>query len=91
MATKAQIAELERNWLAAEAVADELKHEAARIRSSASQTENGEVPVVLKHAEELEAKHVEAEQAASDAFDKFWLARDGSDSAPAAEHEIRAA
>jgi hypothetical protein len=91
MATRAQLAELERNWLAAEAVADELKHEAARIRSSASDSGNAEVTVILKHAEELEAKHVEAEQAASDAFDQLWQARNGSDAAPATEQEVRAA
>ena len=91
MATTAEITELERNWLAAETVADELKHEAARIRSSANETTDGEVKVILKRAEELEAEHVQAEQAASAAFDQLWQARNGSEAAPAAQHEVRAA
>ena len=93
MATTAEIAELERNWLEAESMADELKHEAARIRSRMNgETGAGEeAKVVLKHVEDLEARHARAEQAASEAFDRFWQARNGSDSAPVAAHEIRAA
>jgi hypothetical protein len=91
MATTTQLTELERNWLEAESVADELKHEAARIRSSASDGSDDEVRVLLKQAEELEARHANAELAASEAFDRFWQARNGGDTATISAAEIRAA
>jgi len=58
MVTTARIAELEKNWLEAEAVADELKHEVARMRSSAKENGNGELSVL--RADELEARHAKA-------------------------------
>ena len=91
MAMAAKIAELEKIWLEAESVADELKHEAARIRSSASRGAGAEVTVLIKQAEELEARHADAELAASEAFDQFWQARNGSDVPIMGTEEIRAA
>jgi len=89
MVTTARIAELEKNWLEAEAVADELKHEVARMRSSAKENGNGELSVL--RADELEARHAKAEAAASEAFDRLWIARNGGEAAVAAAGEVRAA
>ena len=89
MVTASRIAELEKHWLKAEAVADELKHEAARIRSSAAESDRSELAVL--RAEELEARYAKAEQAASEAFDRLWQARDGGDAAVAETAEVRAA
>ena len=91
MATTTQLTELERNWLEAESVADELKHEAARIRTNAKRGNGEDVTVLIKQAEDLEARHANAERAARDAFDRFWQARNGGDAAAIGAEEIRAA
>ena len=50
-----------------------------------------DVTVLIKQAEDLEARHATAERAASDAFDRFWQARNGGDAAAIGAEEIRAA
>ncbi len=64
------ISQLEQDWLAAEAMADEIKARARQLRS------DGEIEVSIGEVEELNAKHNEAERAASEAFDRLWSARE---------------
>ncbi|MEM9355143.1 MAG: hypothetical protein AAGB04_02930 [Pseudomonadota bacterium] len=64
------ISQLEQDWLAAEAMADEIKAKARQLRG------NGEIDVSIGDVEELKAKQNEAERAASEAFDRLWSARE---------------
>ena len=64
------ITKLEQDWLAAEAMADEIKARARQLRG------NGEIEVSIGEVEELNAKQDEAERAASEAFDRLWSARE---------------
>ncbi|MEM7747273.1 MAG: hypothetical protein AAF346_03410 [Pseudomonadota bacterium] len=64
------ISQLEQDWLAAEAMADEIKAQARQLRGS------GEIEVSIGEVEELNAKQNEAERAASEAFDRLWSARE---------------
>ena len=64
------ITKLEQDWLAAEAMADEIKARAKQLRH------DGVPDVSIGDVEELNAKHLEAERAASEAFDRLWSARE---------------
>ena len=64
------ISQLEQDWLAAEALADEIKAQAKQLRG------DGEIEVAIGDADELTAKQDEAERAASEAFDRLWSARE---------------
>ena len=70
------IADLEKNWLQAETMADELKQEAARIEAELTKSDNDKLKVLINQSEELHAKHAAADKAASDAFDRLWQAQD---------------
>ena len=80
------LTQLEQDWLAAESMADRLKDEARRIDAELEQRaghdvqaskDNVEITVLLTKVEDLHAKHEQADRAASEAFDRFWMARDG--------------
>lgn len=64
------ISQLEQDWLAAEAMADEIKAKARELRGE------GEIEITVGTAEDLNAKQAEAERAASEAFDRLWSARE---------------
>ena len=64
------IAQLEQDWLAAEALADQIKAQTKQLR------ETGEIEVSMGNVDELAAKRDEAERAASEAFDRLWSARE---------------
>ncbi len=64
------ISQLERDWLAAEELADQIKAQTKQIR------ETGEIEVSMGNVDELVAKRDEAERAASEAFDRLWSARE---------------
>ena len=64
------ISKLDQDWLAAEAMADEIKAQAKQLRH------DGEPEVSISDVEALNAKHLEAERAASEAFDRLWSARE---------------
>lgn len=70
------IADLEKSWLAAETMADELKHEAERMSAEVRVSDNDKLKVLLNQSEELKARHAAADKAASEAFDRLWQARD---------------
>ena len=64
------ISQLEQDWLAAEALADQIKAQARQLRG------DGEIEISIGEVEELNARHVQAERAASEAFDRLWSARE---------------
>jgi len=64
------ISQLEQDWLAAEAMADQIKAQAKQLRGE------GEINVSIGEADKLNAKQMEAERAASEAFDRLWSARE---------------
>ena len=64
------ISQLEQDWLAAEAQADQIKAQARQLRG------DGEIEISIGEVEELNARHVQAERAASEAFDRLWSARE---------------
>ena len=64
------ISQLEQDWLAAEAMADEIKAKARELSGGS------EIEVSIGDVEDLNAKQVEAERAASEAFDRLWSARE---------------
>jgi hypothetical protein len=76
-----EVAQLEQAWLQAEAIADEAKKEAERA-SQALSKRNGrvvdasEVKVLLTSVQQAKQRQEEAELVASDAFDRFWQAKD---------------
>jgi enoyl reductase-like protein len=74
------IADLEKNWLQAESMADELKQQAERIDDELRKSDNGNLKVLINQSEELQAKHAAADKAASEAFDKLWQAQSGGGS-----------
>ncbi len=84
MTQETRIADLERDWLAAETAADELKHEVERIdaeiRQCGGDVTGGEteVKVLLNQVKDIQARRQQAEQAALEAFDRLWSARDSS-------------
>ncbi|MBU2533452.1 MAG: hypothetical protein KKB37_11975 [Alphaproteobacteria bacterium] len=94
MTTETYIADLEKDWLAAESLADELKQEAERIdaelRGHGSEGHNGnsDVKILLSKSEDVQARHAEADRVASEAFDRLWTARN---TVPTVSSEQRAA
>lgn len=76
MATETYIADLEKNWLQAESMADELKQEAERIDAELRAGGNDDVKILINQSEEIQARHAAADKAASEAFDRLWQARD---------------
>jgi hypothetical protein len=72
------IADLEKNWLRAESMADELKQEAERIDAELRKSDNGNLKILINQSEEVLARHAAADKAASEAFDKLWHAQSGS-------------
>lgn len=76
------IADLEKSWLEAETMADELKHEAERIDAELRASDNDKLKVLINQSEELQAKHAAADKAASEAFDRLWQAQDAGSGAP---------
>ena len=73
------IADLEKNWLQAESMADELKQEAERIDAELRKSDNGNLKVLINQSEDVQARHAAADKAASDAFDKLWQAQSVGD------------
>jgi hypothetical protein len=78
MSTKVQ--QLEQAWLMAEAIADQARHEALQadeaVKNQTTAVAGGtEVTVLLSTAEELHARHEQAERTASEAFDRLWQAQ----------------
>ena len=75
------LTQLEQDWLAAESFADRLKAEARQIDAELKQrneaSNDNEITVLLTKVEDLQAKHEEADRAAREAFDRFWMAKDG--------------
>ena len=80
------LTQLEQDWLAAESIADQIKAEAMRIDAELRErggggrpsNDNEEITVLLTKVEDLQAKHEEADRAARDAFERFWMAKDAS-------------
>ena len=75
------IGRLEQAWIEAETRADhirELALEAERIAEELKSTKDragNEVTVLLTKAEQLHARHQQAERSASEAFDRLWHAK----------------
>jgi len=75
------IALLEQAWLKAETAVDEMKQEAlkaaselARMRQT-QEVDGNDFSVLVATIEQLKVRQEEAEQTASDAFDRYWLAQ----------------
>ena len=73
------ISQLEKAWLKAETAADEVKHEAMRVKAELEQHGRGEngndYGKLIVIVEQLEARREEAERTASAAFDRYWSAQ----------------
>ncbi len=75
------IALLEQAWLKAETAVDEMKQEALKAASELArmrQTQEGDgndFSVLVATIEQLKVRQQEAEQTASAAFDRYWLAQ----------------
>ena len=90
------IVDLERDWLEAETVADEIRAKANEVDAALEElngykarSEKKKVQVLLNQSEELHQRHRDAEQAAKDAFDRLWQARDaGQNSAGGAVQQM---
>ena len=78
------LVDLEQDWLAAESIVDRLRAEAMQANAElkacngeAAAHNDNEITVLLTKVETLQAKHEEADRAAREAFDRFWMAKDG--------------
>lgn len=72
------IALLEQAWLKAETTVDEMKQEALKAAAELAKMrgEGGnDFSVLVATIEQLKARQEEAEQTASDAFDRYWMAQ----------------
>jgi 1,6-anhydro-N-acetylmuramate kinase len=77
------IRELEKAWLEAETVADEAKRAARQYddelkKRNSKAKDGGEVKILITSLEEAKARQEQAERSASDAFEKLWQAKSGS-------------
>ena len=71
------ISQLEQDWLAAETMADQLKSEAMHADAALSKSpETGPNGITIGDVEELRARHAAAEEAAREAFDRLWIAKE---------------
>ena len=76
-----EIAQLERAWLKAEAVVDELKQEASKASAELARMrqvrgeETRDLSARATTVEQLMARREEAERTASAAFDRYWSAQ----------------
>ena len=71
------ISQLEQDWLAAETMADQLKNEATHADAVlAKAPETGPNGITIGDVEELRARYAAAEEAAREAFDRLWIAKE---------------
>lgn len=85
------IRELEKAWLQAETMADEVKRAARQIdaelqRRNSAAKDGGEIKVLVSSLEELKAKQEMAERSASDAFERLWQAKSNNGAGGAAAY-----